>query len=84
MLLGIETRSVITWWITRKRVKDNIQLQRLFTILMGGNQLKKYERNDHRYVGSPGAATLDISKKGSKHVVDIECSGYKEDDMSAI
>ena len=22
-----------------------------------------HERNDHRYVGSPGAATLDLSKK---------------------
>ena len=25
-----------------------------------------HERNDHRYVGSPGAATLDLSKKARK------------------
>ena len=25
--------------------------------------IKIHERNNHRYVGSPGAATLDLSKK---------------------
>ena len=32
--------------------------------LDGGKLVRKiHERNDHRYVGSPGAATLDLSKK---------------------
>ena len=43
-----------------------------------------HERNDHRYVGSPGAATLDLIKKGSKQVVDLEDSKDEENDMSAI
>ena len=32
---------------------------------LDGNQSVKtiHERNDHRYIGSPGAATLDLNKK---------------------
>ena len=43
-----------------------------------------HERNDHRYVGSPGAATLDLSKKSRKKVECLEDSEDKEDDMSEI
>ena len=43
-----------------------------------------HERNDHRYVGSPGAATLDLSKKARKKVVYLEDSEDEEDDMSEI
>ena len=43
-----------------------------------------YERNYHRYLGSPGAETLDISNKVIKQVVDIEGFKDKEDDISAI
>ena len=33
-----------------------------------GEQSEKtiHDRNDHRYLGSPGAATLDMSKKARK------------------
>ena len=41
-------------------------------------------RNDHCYVGSPGAATLDLIKKARKKVVCIEDSEDEEDDMSEI
>ena len=41
--------------------------------LDGEQHVKKiHERNDHRYVGSPGAATLDLSKKARKKVVRLE------------
>ena len=43
-----------------------------------------HERNDHQYVGSPGAATLDLIKKGSKQGVELEGSTDKEDDMRTI
>ena len=43
-----------------------------------------HERNDNQCIGSPGAATLGISKKGSKQVVDIEGSKDEEDNISAI
>ena len=42
------------------------------------------KRNDHCYVGSPGAATLDLIKKARKKVVCIEDSEDEEDDMSEI
>ena len=42
------------------------------------------QRNDHCYVGSPGAATLDLIKKARKKVVCIEDSKDEEDDMSEI
>ena len=62
-----------------------MQQQRLFTILMGINQLKTiHERNDHRYVGSPGAATLNLSKKTVNKVECLEDSKDEEDDMSEI
>ena len=38
-----------------------------------------HERNDHRYVGLPGAATLDLSKKSRKKVVCLEDSEDEED-----
>ena len=40
--------------------------------------------NDHRYVGLPGAATLDLSKKPINKVVCLEDSEDEEDDMSEI
>ena len=43
---------------------------------------KNHERNYHRYVGSPGAATLDMSKKARKKVVCLEDYEDEEDDMS--
>ena len=43
-----------------------------------------HERNDSRYVGSPGAVKLDLSRKEKQQVVDIDSSGDEEDDMSAL
>ena len=43
-----------------------------------------HERNDYCYVGSPGVATLDLSKKARKKVVCLEESKDEEDDMSEI
>ena len=43
-----------------------------------------HDRNNHRYVGSPGAVTLDLSKKARKKVVCLEDSKDEEDDMSEI
>ena len=45
---------------------------------------KNHDRNDHRYVGLPGAATLDLIKKARKKVVCLEDSKDEEDDMSEI
>ena len=45
---------------------------------------KIHERNDHRYVWLPGAATIDLSKKARKKVVCLENSEDEEDDMSEI
>ena len=43
---------------------------------------KIHESNNHRYIGSPGVATLDLSKKPRKKVVCLEDSENEEDDMS--
>ena len=43
-----------------------------------------HEINNHCYVGLPGAATLDLSKKAIKKVVCLEDSEDEEDDMSEI
>ena len=43
-----------------------------------------HERNDHRYAGSPGAETLDLSKKARNKVEYLEDSEDEEDDMSEI
>ena len=40
-----------------------------------------HERNDHRYVGLPGAATLDLSKKPRKKVEYLEDYEGEEDDF---
>ena len=41
---------------------------------LDGDQSVKtiHERNNHRYVGSPGAATLDLSKKARNKVEYLE------------
>ena len=44
----------------------------------GGQSVKTInESNDHQYVGLSGAATLDLSNKGSKQVVYLEGSRNK-------
>ena len=43
-----------------------------------------HDGNDHRYVGLPGAATLDLRKKSRKKVVCLEDSEDEEDNMSEI
>ena len=43
-----------------------------------------HDRNNYRYVGSPGAATLDLSKKARNKVEYLEDSEDEEDDMSEI
>ena len=57
----------------KKKIKRQYVATEALYNLDGGQLVRKiHERNDHRYVGSPGAATLDLSKKGSKQVMDIE------------
>ena len=50
-----------------------------------GEQYEKtfHKRNDHCYVGSPGAATLDLSKNQEK-IVFLEDYEDEEDDMSEV
>ena len=52
--------------IKQKRKKQYAAQEALYNI--DGDQSVKtiHERNNHRYVGSPGAATLDLSKKARK------------------
>ena len=53
---------------------------------LDGDQSVKtiHERNDHRYVGLPGAATINLSKKVRKKVECLEDSKDEEEDMSVI
>ena len=53
---------------------------------LDGDQSVKtiHDRNYHRYVWLPGAATLDLSKKARNKVEYLEDYKYEEDDMSEI
>ena len=84
VLTGTVTRLDNIWWTIIKRVKVNLQHQRLSTIYMEKSVKTIYERNDPCYVGLPGAATLDLSKKARKKVLCLEDSEDEEDDMSKI
>ena len=43
-----------------------------------------HERNDHRYLGSPRAATVDLSHKVRKNFICVEDSEDEENDMIEI
>ena len=54
----------------KKKSKRQYAAQEVLYDLDGGKYVKTiHEINDHRYVGSPGAATLDLSKKAKKSYV---------------
>ena len=68
-----------------KKVKIKYAATEALYYIDGGKSVETiHERNDHRYVGSPGVARIDISKKVSKQVVDLEGSENEEDDMITI
>ena len=59
----------------KKKSKSKYAATETLYNLDGEQSVEKFlERNDHQYVGSPGAAPLDLSKKRSKQVVDLEAS----------
>ena len=66
------------WKDNKKNSKRKYTAPEALYDLDGEKSVKTiHERNYHRYVRSPGAATLDLSKKARKKVVFLEIPKMK-------
>ena len=61
----------------KKRISQYAATVAFYDLYWEPSVKKIHGRYNHRYVGLPGAEPLDLSKKGSKHVVDLEGSEDK-------